>query len=294
MRLADKVVVITGAAGGIGAAMAHRFAAEGAGGLLLADRAEEGVRAVAADVTAAAGPGVTVLPMAVDVADEARVHAMVEAAQTRLGPIDLLCSNAGVGTGAGLDATADQWAGTWAINVLSHVYAARAAVPAMVRRGSGYLLNTCSAAGLLTSPGDAPYAVTKHAAVAFAEWLAVTYGDAGIKVSALCPQGVNTPLLTDGLDDGQEAARVVAAAGRVMEAAEVADAVVAGLRDERFLILPHPEVAEYERRKATDRDRWLGGLRRLVRGVRGAGDGDGDGNGNGNGARGTRDTRDPR
>jgi NAD(P)-dependent dehydrogenase (short-subunit alcohol dehydrogenase family) len=272
MRLAEKVVVITGAAGGIGAALAHRFAAEGASALLLADRAEEGVRAVAAGVTAATGPGVTVVPMAVDVADEAQVGAMVEAAESRLGPIDLLCSNAGVGTAAGLDAAAGQWADAWEINVLSHVYAARAAVPAMVRRGSGYLLNTCSAAGLLTSPGDAPYAVTKHAAVAFAEWLAVTYGDAGIKVSALCPQGVNTPLLTDGLDQDQEAARVVAAAGRVMEPAEVADTVVAGLLEERFLILPHPEVAEFERRKAADRDRWLAGLRRLVRGVRGTGD----------------------
>jgi NAD(P)-dependent dehydrogenase (short-subunit alcohol dehydrogenase family) len=136
----------------------------------------------------------------------------------------------------------------------------------MLQRGGGYLLHTCSAAGLLTQPGDAPYAVTKHAAVAFAEWLALTYGGQGIRVSALCPQGVRTPLLTGGLD-GQLAAKAVAAAGEILEPEQVADAVVAGLAAERFLILPHPEVAEYVRRKAADPDRWLSGLRRLVSGV---------------------------
>lgn len=259
MRVTEKNIVITGAASGIGAALARRFAAEGAAGLCLAD--------LDADAAARVADGLD-CPTVVcrtDVGDEAQVRAMVEAAG-ELGPIDLMCSNAGIGTGAGLEATAEQWAATWAVNVQAHVYAARAVLPSMLSRGEGYLLHTCSAAGLLTQPGDAPYAVTKHAAVAFAEWLALTYGDQGIKVSALCPQGVRTPLLTEGLDD-QLAAKAVAAAGAILEPEEVAESVVAGLDAERFLILPHPEVAEYARRKVSDPDRWLAGLRRLVSGV---------------------------
>ncbi len=160
--------------------------------------------------------------------------------------------------------------------MLAHIYAARAVLPAMLERGFGYLLHTCSAAGLLTAVDDAPYAVTKHAAVAFAEWLSITYGDQGLRVSALCPQGVDTDMLRGGLAAGHRGARVTAASGRVLAAAEVADAVVAGLAAERFLILPHPEVAKYELRRAQDRERWLGGdapagrlrLRRAVGAVR--------------------------
>jgi NAD(P)-dependent dehydrogenase (short-subunit alcohol dehydrogenase family) len=259
MRVTEKNIVITGAASGIGAALARRFAAEGAAGICLADLDADAAARVAA------GLECRTVVSRTDVGDEAQVRAMVETA-AELGPIDLLCSNAGIGTGAGLEATAEQWAATWAVNVQSHVYAARAVLPSMLDRGEGYLLHTCSAAGLLTQPGDAPYAVTKHAAVAFAEWLALTYGGQGIKVSALCPQGVRTPLLTGGLD-GQLAAKAVAAAGAILEPEEVAEAVVAGLDAERFLILPHPEVAEYVRRKADDPDRWLSGLRRLVAGV---------------------------
>lgn len=258
MRVAGKVVVITGAGSGIGAAMARRFAADGAAGLCLADLDEPAVTRVAA---ALACP---VVPLRIDVTDEAQVISMIETATDRLGPIDLMCSNAGIAVGAGLDAPTAQWAAAWAVNVQAHVHAARAVIPGMLARGGGYLLHTCSAAGLLTQPGDAPYAVTKHAAVAFAEWLAVTYGDRNIRVSALCPQGVRTPLLTDGLDAAGEAARVVAATGPLLEPAEVAEAVISGLADERFLILPHPEVAEFVRRKAADPDRWLAGLRRLV------------------------------
>jgi NAD(P)-dependent dehydrogenase (short-subunit alcohol dehydrogenase family) len=259
MRVTGKNVVITGAASGIGAALARRFAAEGAAGLCLADLDADAAERVAE------GLECRTVVCRTDVGDEAQVHAMVEAAG-ELGPVDLMCSNAGIGTGAGLEATAEQWAATWAVNVQAHVYAARAALPSMLERGEGYFLHTCSAAGLLTQPGDAPYAVTKHAAVAFAEWLALTYGGQGIKVSALCPQGVRTPLLTGGLDR-QLAAKAVAAAGKILEPEEVAEAVVAGLDAERFLILPHPEVAEYVRRKADDPDRWLSGLRRLVAGV---------------------------
>ena len=259
MRVTGKNIVITGAASGIGAALAERFAAEGAAGICLADLDEDAAGRVAA------GLSCRTVVRRTDVGDEAQVREMVEAASD-LGPIDLMCSNAGIGTGAGLEATPEQWAATWAVNVQSHVYAASAVLPSMLERGSGYFLHTCSAAGLLTQPGDAPYAVTKHAAVAFAEWLSLTYGARGIGVSALCPQGVRTPLLTGGLDD-QLAAKAVAAAGKIIEPEEVADAVIAGLDEERFLILPHPEVAEFMRRKATDPDRWLSGLRRLVAGV---------------------------
>jgi NAD(P)-dependent dehydrogenase (short-subunit alcohol dehydrogenase family) len=256
MRVTGKTIVITGAASGIGAALARRFAAEGAAGICLADLDEDAAARVAA------GLECRTVVCRTDVGDEAQVRAMVEAAG-ELGPIDLMCSNAGIGTGAGLEATAEQWAATWAVNVQAHVYAARAVIPGMIERGGGYLLHTCSAAGLLSQPGDAPYAVTKHAAVAFAEWLALTYGDQGIGVSALCPQGVRTPLLTGNLD-GHMAAKAVAAAGAIIEPEDVAEAVVAGLDAERFLILPHPEVAEFVRRKAADPDRWLAGLRRLV------------------------------
>jgi NAD(P)-dependent dehydrogenase (short-subunit alcohol dehydrogenase family) len=259
MRVTGKNIVITGAASGIGAALAQRFAADGAAGICLADLDEDAATRVAS------GLGCRTVVRRTDVGDEDQVRAMVEAA-SELGPIDLMCSNAGIGTGAGLEATAEQWAAIWAVNVQAHVYAARAVIPGMLERGSGYLLNTCSAAGLLTQPGDAPYAVTKHAAVAFAEWLALTYGGQGIKVSALCPQGVRTPLLTGGIEEGL-AGKAVAAAGTILEPEEVADAVVAGLEAEKFLILPHPEVAEYVRRKASDPDRWLSGLRRMVAGV---------------------------
>lgn len=189
---------------------------------------------------------------------------MVATAAQRLGPVDLMCSNAGRAPGAGLDAPDDEWMGAWSVNVMAHVYTARAVLPAMRARGSGYLLHTCSAAGLLSQPGDAVYTVTKHAAVGFAEWLSLSYGDEGIGVSALCPQGVRTRMLTGGLDAGEDSAKVVAAAGDLLEPQQVADAVVEGLADERFLILPHPEVATYVQRKASDRDRWLAGMRRLA------------------------------
>jgi NAD(P)-dependent dehydrogenase (short-subunit alcohol dehydrogenase family) len=255
MRITGKNIVITGAGSGIGAALARRFAAEGAAGLCLSDLDGDAVARVAA------GLDCRTVALRTDVGEEDEVKAMIESA-LELGPIDLMCSNAGIGTGAGLEATPEQWASAWAVNVQAHVYAARAVLPGMLERGEGYLLHTCSAAGLLTQPGDAPYAVTKHAAVAFAEWLALTYGDQGIKVSALCPQGVRTPLLAEGLEG--VAGKVVAAAGKVLEPEDVAEAVVAGLDAEGFLILPHPEVAEFMRRKAADRDRWLAGLRRMV------------------------------
>ncbi|MDG4826647.1 SDR family NAD(P)-dependent oxidoreductase [Asanoa sp. WMMD1127] len=257
MELSGKVVVITGAAGGIGAALARRFAAEGAAGLLLADLDTTAVEVLAASIDNARGVGC-------DVTDPAQVAALVDAAEESFGPVDLFCSNAGITTGTGLDTTDETWDRAWSINVHAHVVAARAVLPSMLDRGTGYLLQTCSAAGLLTAVGDAPYAVTKHAAVGFAEWLSMTYGDRGIRVSALCPQGVSTPMLEQGLARGHAGAQVTAAAGAVLTAEEVADAVIDGLAAERFLILPHPEVATYQRRKSENPDRWLASMRKLI------------------------------
>jgi NAD(P)-dependent dehydrogenase (short-subunit alcohol dehydrogenase family) len=260
MRVRGQVVVITGGAGGIGAALARRFAAEGAAGILVADLDGEGAARVAAEVSAA---GVPALARRTDVTVEAEVAATVAAAGQRFGPVDLMCSNAGIASGLGLEAGDEDWSRAWSVNVMAHVYAARAVVPDMVRRGGGYLLQTCSAAGLLTSVGDAPYAASKHAAVAFAEWLSITYGHAGVRVSALCPQGVRTAMISEGLAEGHPAVAAMRASEEILEPDRVADEVVEGLAAERFLILPHPQVADYERHRTADRDRWIAAMRRF-------------------------------
>jgi len=247
MRVSGKVAVVTGAASGIGAALTARFRAEGAT-VVPVDREPGG------DVVGC------------DVSDAAAVADLVARAIAEHGRIDLFCANAGIATGIGLDDPDDLWHRALEVNVMAHVYAARAVVPHMLARGSGYLLNTASAAGLLTSPGDAPYTASKHAAVGFAEWLAVTYGDRGIRVSVLCPLGVATPMLLGPLQAGSAAARAVAASGEIRTPEQVADAVVAGLAAETFLILPHPEVGTFWAQKASDPDRWLAGVRRLVAG----------------------------
>jgi len=259
MRLAGKVAVVTGGAGGIGSALVRRFAAEGAEAVVVVDLSAEAAGGVAAEVGG--------LGLAVDVTDEAAVAALVSTVEDRYGRIDLFCSNAGITTGIGLDGSTVDWERAWAVNVLAHVHAARAVVPGMLARGEGYLLQTCSAAGLLVAVGDAPYTVTKHAAVGFAEWLAVAYGDRGITVSALCPQGVATDMLRGGLEAGHLGARVTAASGRVLTPEEVADAVIDGLAEERFLILPHPEVAQYAQRKVADPEGWQRAMHRLVAGL---------------------------
>ncbi|MGH9082472.1 MAG: SDR family oxidoreductase [Acidimicrobiales bacterium] len=258
MDLAGKVVVVTGGASGIGRALCERFAAEGAAGVAVADVDTVGCDAVAGGLSGAVGVGVPT-----DVTDEAQVVALVDRVEGELGPIDLFCSNAGIAVGGGVEAPDEAWQRIWAVNVMGHVHAARALVPRMAARGGGYLLNTASAAGLLTNLGAAPYAVTKHAAVALAEWMAITYAGDGIKVSCLCPQGVRTPMLLGGMAEKDPAGSAVLAAGGMIEPADVADAVVRGLAEERFLVLPHPEVATYLRRKADDPERWLAGMRRL-------------------------------
>ena len=247
MKLTGKVVVVTGAAQGIGAALAARFAQEGAKAV------------VAADIK----PGAGIVPC--DVSREADIVRLIDDTEARFGPIDLFCSNAGI---AVMDADWDNpasarddgWAKSWAVNLMAHVWAARHLVPRMAGRGGGYFLQTVSAAGLLSQIGSGAYTATKHAALGFAENLAIVGRDRGIKVSVLCPQGVDTALLR-GIDRG------VPDRDGVLTPEAVADAVVAGLDAEQFLILPHPEVATYTRRKADDYDRWLGGMARLRRGM---------------------------
>ena len=249
MELDGKIVVVTGGANGIGRALCERFAAGGAR-VLIADVDAAG----AAEVARVAG-GVAV---EANVAREGDVKRLVDEAAAKFGRIDLFCSNAGIGVDGGPEAADEAWQRIWDVNVMAHVYAARAVLPQMLERKEGYLLQTVSAAGLLAQIGSAPYSVTKHAALAFAEWLAITYGDQGIRVSALCPQGVRTNMLLKAEFGG--GAFLLEGA---LEPAQVAEAVVQGLAEERFLILPHPEVAEYFKRKATDYERWLRGMRRL-------------------------------
>ena len=259
MEVRDRIVVVTGGASGIGRALARRFAAEGAAGVAVADLDGPGAEAVAGEVERAGARG---LAVRTDVTQEAEVVALVDRVESELGPIDLFCSNAGIAVGGGVETPNADWERIWSVNVMAHVYAARALIPLMSARGGGHLLNTASAAGMLTNLGAAPYSVTKHAAVGLAEWIAITYAHQGIKVSCLCPQGVRTPMLLGGLEDRDPAGSAVLAAGGLVEPDEVADAVIAGLAEERFLILTHPEVAEYVRRKAGDPDRWLAGMQR--------------------------------
>jgi NAD(P)-dependent dehydrogenase (short-subunit alcohol dehydrogenase family) len=250
MHVKDQVVVVTGGADGIGRALCRRFAASGARGVVVADIDESRARDVAAEIGG--------LAVAADVAVEADIGRLVNRATSAYGPIDLFCSNAGICLTGDAHFPDDQWQRIWQVNVMSHIYAARAVLPAMRERGRGYLLQTCSAAGLLTQLGSAPYSVTKHAAVGFAEWLSITYARSGIRVSCLCPQGVRTVMLHQATGGIAEHLRQSA-----LDPETVAEAVVAGLAEERFLILPHREVAEYFRHKAEDYERWLRGMRRL-------------------------------
>jgi NAD(P)-dependent dehydrogenase (short-subunit alcohol dehydrogenase family) len=250
MQVRDKVVVVTGAGSGIGKALCQRFHAEGARAIAVADLNESLAREVAAEIGGTA--------FKTDVAVEADIQSLVEHVTSSMGPIDLFCSNAGIIMTGGPETSNSDWERIWHVNVMSHIYAARAVLPAMLARRQGYLLQTASAAGLLTQLDSAPYTVTKHAAVSFAEWLSITYAASGIKVSCICPQGVRTDMLN--LTQGAFADHLRESA---VDPQEVADAVIAGLAEEKFLILPHPIVANYFQNKANDYERWLRGLRRL-------------------------------
>lgn len=244
------MAVITGGGGGIGSAAGRKFAAEGARAVVLVDR--DG----AAAERAASELGEVAWGVGLDVTDESALVSLVHQVEERHGPIDVFFSNAGAGGAGGAEeAPNDDWQRQWELHVMSHVYAARAVVPAMVARGEGYLVHTASAAGLLLAVGSLPYSVTKAACIKLAEGLAITHGDEGIRVSVLCPQGVNTAMAPQQLGDG--------GTDGIVEPGFVADVIVDALREERFFILPHPEVAEYVKRKADDPDRWLKGMRRL-------------------------------
>jgi len=255
MQIDGKVVVVTGGASGIGAALCRRFAKEGARGVVVADRDGAGAAKIAEEISGIAVP--------TDVSVEADIQRLVARAIERFGPVDLFCSNAGIAIDGGFEVPDTEWRRIMDINFMAHVYAARAVVPSMIERGGGYLLTTASAAGLLTQVGSAPYAVTKHAAVAFAEWLSITYGDQGIRVSCLCPQGVRTGMLNE------KSGPAFLLVGMI-EPEQVADRVIEGIAAEQFLILPHPEVKEYMQRKTGDYDRWLRGMRRLQEKIKAA------------------------
>jgi NAD(P)-dependent dehydrogenase (short-subunit alcohol dehydrogenase family) len=259
MEIRGRHVVITGAAGGIGRALARRMAAEGARAVVVAD-----VDAARAETVAAEIGG---FPAGVDVGREDEIRRLIADATDRFGPIDIFFSNAGLaGPGAGPEANDGAWDLLWRVNVMAHIWAARALVPQMVARGEGYLVNTASAAGLLTSVSAMPYTVTKHAAVAVAEWLAISYRDAGVRVSCVCPQAVQTEMLEAAKADPIGGAILLA--GGILTPDDVAAAVVDGIREETFFILPHGDVATHVQRKAADPDRWLARMRDLVSGRR--------------------------
>ncbi|MEM7742582.1 MAG: SDR family oxidoreductase [Pseudomonadota bacterium] len=249
MEIEGQIVVVTGAASGIGRALAEAFGKAGAKLVVSADRDRAG-----AEATAEATGGLAVMA---DVSREADIEALIETVEEVQGPIGIFCSNAGIIHRGGVEIPNEDWQNIWNINVMAHVWAARHVIPRMTSRGGGYLLNTASAAGLLNQVGAAPYAVTKHAAVGLAEWLSLTHGDAGIGVSVLCPQAVRTAMTSS--------TESVAAVDGLLEAGPVAEACLDAIREERFLVLPHPEVLDYMRRKTADYDRWLGGMRRLNR-----------------------------
>jgi NAD(P)-dependent dehydrogenase (short-subunit alcohol dehydrogenase family) len=258
MELSEKVAVITGAGSGIGRALAEAFAAEGATAVVCTDLNGENAAATAEKI------GSVATSAELDVGDERAVEQIVVDTQKAHGRLDVFVSNAGYGLPGGLDLPTDEWERMMNVHTWSHLYAARAAIPGMIENGGGYLLNTASAAGLLTQMDSGPYAVSKHAAVAFAEWVSINYGEQGIGVSVLCPQAVRTNILGPRAKSGRSNTGQASEDG-ILEADEVAQACVDAMRDERFLVLPHPEVATYFERKANDYDRWLNGMRRFRR-----------------------------
>lgn len=250
MKIRDKVVVVTGGASGIGRGLCRRFAEEGAKGIVVSDYNGEGAAKVAGEIGG--------LAVTADVGKESDVQRLVKIATDHYGPIDLFCSNAGISVPGGFEAPDADWQRCWDVHVMAHVYAARAVLPSMIARGGGYLLQTGSAGGLLTTLGAAPYAISKHASVAFAEWLSITHAHQGIKVSCLCPFGVRTGMLNE---ETEGIGKLILQTALSPE--EVARHVIAGLEKEEFLILPHPEILDYFKSKANGYERWLRHMRGL-------------------------------
>lgn len=291
-----SIAVVTGAAGGIGAALVRALAGSGAAVVVAADLDGDHIGRIAARLDAEADQ-TTVIPWALDVSDRSATGALIDAVESAFGPINLWCANAGVATASGVGADPALWQRTWEVNVLGHVNAMAELLPRWRTRGGGHLLVTASAAGLLTNLGDAPYSVTKHAAVALAEWVAITHGHEGVAVTCLCPQGVRTPMVFgdaadefadlrsgdpgatsndntqgnsdhdsldhDSLDQDSAMAVQVVRGQAIIEPAEAAECALEALTEGRFLALPHPEVARYEAHRATDHDRWITGMRKL-------------------------------
>ncbi len=249
MKLKDKVVVVTGAASGIGRGLCQRFAQEGPKGIVVSDYNAEGAEKVAREIGGLAVPA--------DVSKEADIKKLVEITTKQYGPIDLFCSNAGIPAQGGAEAPDAVWQRCWEIHVMAHVWAARAVLPSMIERGGGYLLQTGSAGGLLTTLGQAPYAVSKHAAVAFAEYLSITHARQGIKVSCLCPFGVISGMLPP---DAEGVGKIILRTA--ITPLECADYVVGALEREEFFILPHPEILEYFKGRANNHERWLRYMRK--------------------------------
>jgi NAD(P)-dependent dehydrogenase (short-subunit alcohol dehydrogenase family) len=267
VEISGRVAVVTGGASGAGRAIALGLAARGAGAVVVSDIDADGAAAVADELQQAGGRA---LAVRADVSREEDVIDLVTESEAAFGPVGLFFSNAGLIVGGGTEVSDEAWSRIWTVNVHSHIYVARAILPGMLARGEGYLMITASAAGLLTQLGSAPYAVTKHAAVALAEWLSVTHGDQGIRVSCLCPQAFTSNLLTTSVRElggapleGSSEGSAQAAIDGVLTAEQVADAALDAIGTEQFLVLPHPEVATYEQRRAADRERWLRGMRRM-------------------------------
>ena len=262
MELEGAVAVVTGAASGIGRALARALALDAGAVVVAADIDGAGAEAVAAEIAEGVSAGASAgLAARIDVTDETEVVALIERVEGSLGPVELWCGNAGISRMGGVERPNEEWNRVWDVNLMAHVIASRHLVPRWVERGTGHLLITASAAGLLTGLGTASYAVTKHAAVALAEWIAITHGDDGVRVSCLCPQGVRTPMTESDWMLGVAQVRELG----LMEPEQVAAETLEALREDRFLILPHPEVATYEQRRAGDRQRWLRGMRRMQR-----------------------------
>lgn len=260
MEIGGRVCVVTGGASGIGRALCGALAGAGAKGLVVADIDEDGAEVVAAGLR---DKGHAALAVSGDVSIQDDVDRFVATATKEFGPVDVFCANAGILVAGGVEVPDSDWERIWRVNVQSHVCAVRSVLPSMLERGEGYLVHTASAAGLLTQLGSAPYSVTKHAVVALAEWLSITYHDAGLRVSCLCPQGVWTAMTGAATREAGVVAESTAGVDGMLEPETVADVVLQAIRDEQFLILPHPAVAEYEQRRAGDRERWLRGMRRV-------------------------------